>query len=69
MRISSKTVKKAMRRRSDVAISEKAAAAIAKILEEKANSIAIYAVKRAKKNGRNTVTKEDVDNYRLKFGG
>jgi histone H3/H4 len=69
MKISSRLVRKAVRKRSDVAISEKAASAIAKILEEKANSIAIYAVKRAKKNGRSTVIKEDVDNYRLKFGG
>ena len=53
---------------SDVIISDKAAEAIARILEQKAKRIAKYAVKRAKDKKRATITEEDIDTYRLKFG-
>ncbi len=49
-------------------ISDKAAAAIARLLEKRAKSIAKYAVKRAKSKKRNTIMEEDIDTYRLKFG-
>lgn len=53
---------------SNLIISDKAAAAIASILEEKAKRIAKYAVKRAKSQKRNAITEEDIDTYRLKYG-
>ncbi len=67
MKISNAAIKKIVKK-SDVQISESAANAIAKLLEKKAKTIAKYAVRRAKKNGRDTVLSEDVDYYRLKFG-
>lgn len=67
MKISNASIKKIVKK-SDVQISDSAANAIAKLLEKKARTIAKYAVKRAKKNGRDTVLSEDVDYYRLKFG-
>jgi histone H3/H4 len=51
-----------------IIINDKAAAAIAKLLEKKAARIAKYAVQRAKKNKRGTITEEDIDSYRLRFG-
>lgn len=49
-------------------ITDKAAEAIARILESKARRIAKYAVKRAKSKKRNIITEEDVETYMLKFG-
>jgi len=49
-------------------ITDKAAEAIARILETKARRIAKYAVKRAKSKKRNIITEEDVETYMLKFG-
>lgn len=68
--ISKSSIKKIVKNGSnpDVIISDKAAEAIARILEEKAKRIARYAVKRAKSKKRGTVTEEDIDTYRLKFG-
>ena len=68
--ISTASIKKIIKEKynSDVIITEKAAKAIAKALEEKARRIAKYAVKRAKDKKRATITEEDIDTYRLKFG-
>ena len=68
--ISKSSIKKMMKSGSNpnLIISDKAADAIAKILENKARRIAKYAVKRAKSNKRNTITEEDIDTYMLKFG-
>ncbi|MGC8571774.1 MAG: histone-like protein [Candidatus Micrarchaeia archaeon] len=66
MGISRLTIKKIVKK-NNVMISDKAADKIAKILEQRAQVIARYAVKRAKKEGRNVVTQEDIDFYKLKF--
>jgi histone H3/H4 len=68
--ISKSSIKKIVKAGSNpnVIISDKAAEAIARILEQKAKRIATYAVKRAKSKKRNTVTEDDVDTYLLKFG-
>jgi histone H3/H4 len=68
--ISKVTIKKIVKNgsNSNVIISDKAAEAIAKILEKKARKIAKYAVSRAKTKKRDTITEEDVDTYSLKFG-
>ena len=52
----------------DLIVSDKAAAAIASILEKKAKRIAKFAVKRARCQKRSTITVDDIDTYRLKFG-
>jgi histone H3/H4 len=49
-------------------LSDKAAEAIAAVLEKKAKSIASYAVKNAKKKNRDVVLKEDIEDYMLKGG-
>ncbi len=69
-RISKSSIKKMVKNgsRRDVIVSDKAAGAIAAMLERKAKLIAEYAVKRAKSRNRGTITEEDIDTYRLKFG-
>ncbi|MGI0100814.1 MAG: histone-like protein [Candidatus Micrarchaeaceae archaeon] len=68
--IPNSTIKKIIKNSSnpDFIISDRAAAAIARILEGKAKRIAKYAVKRAKSNKRDTITEEDVETYRLMEG-
>lgn len=68
MAISNAAIKKLVEQQTGVKISNSAASAIAKLLEKKASTIAKYSVKRAKDKGRNVVTEDDVDSYRLKFG-
>ena len=70
IKISKTTIKKIVKNGAnpDVIISDKAAEAIARILEEKAQKIAKYAVSRAKSKKRNAINEEDVDTYRLMFG-
>ncbi len=68
MKIPKATIRKIMKKDGDIKISDSAAEAIAEMLEKRAKSIANYAVKRAKKQGRKTVSQEDVDTYRMKFG-
>lgn len=69
-KISKASIKKIIKNGSDsdVIITGKAADAIARMLEKRAKLIAKYAVKRAKGKRRNTVTEEDIDAYRLRFG-
>ncbi len=69
VKISNATIKKIVQAKAKVKISDDAADAIAKMLEKKATMIARFAVKRAKKERRDTVEEEDIDTYRLKFGG
>lgn len=68
--ISKASIKKLVKSGSNpnVIVSDKAAAAIAAILEKKAEKIAKYAVERAKSKKRSTVTEEDIDTYRMMFG-
>ncbi|MCL5434064.1 MAG: NFYB/HAP3 family transcription factor subunit [Candidatus Marsarchaeota archaeon] len=66
MGISRAAIKKIVKK-NNIMISDIAADKIAKILENKAQMIAKYAVKRAKNAGRKVVMKEDIDFYKLKF--
>jgi len=52
----------------EIIISDAAAASIAKILEKKAERIAKYAVQRARKRKSGTITEEDIDSYKIRFG-
>lgn len=69
-KISKASIKRMVRNRAstNVIISDKAAEAIAALLERRANRIARYAVKRAKSKKRSTITEDDIETYRLKFG-
>ena len=62
-------VKKLVKERFGAAMSDDAVDALAAMLEKKAMSIARYAVKRAKQKKRNTVMEDDIDSYKLRFGG
>ena len=62
------TIKGIVKMSNGAKLSDKAAEAIAAILEKKAMNIASYAVKNAKKNNRNVVLKEDIEDYALKGG-
>ncbi|MCL4381475.1 NFYB/HAP3 family transcription factor subunit [Candidatus Marsarchaeota archaeon] len=63
-----KTVIKELVKDRGLRLNEKAADAITKILEKKAKEIAEYAVKNAKKNNREKITKEDIEAYIMKYG-
>ncbi|MGD0729238.1 MAG: histone-like protein [Candidatus Micrarchaeaceae archaeon] len=69
-KISKASIKKLIKNSSNpnIIISDKAADAIAALLEKKAQRIAKYAVNRAKSKKRATITEDDIDTYRLKFG-
>ena len=67
-KISKAAVKKLVNGAGGVVISDSAASAIAALLERKAKRIARYAVKRARSKKRDTVTEEDIDSYRVRFG-
>ncbi len=69
MKISNAAIKKLVKSEADVRISDSAARAIAALLEKKAKTIAKYAVSSAKKKGRKAVVEDDIDSYRLKYGG
>jgi histone H3/H4 len=68
MGLSKNDIKRIIKKEADIRVSDAAAKAIATLLETKAKTIAKYAVNRAGKKGRRTVTAEDVDTYRLRFG-
>ncbi len=61
-------IKRLVNRSSSIRLTDKAAESISRVLESKARKIARYAMAQAKKNGRRTILKEDIDSYRLKFG-
>ncbi|MCL4389531.1 MAG: NFYB/HAP3 family transcription factor subunit [Candidatus Marsarchaeota archaeon] len=67
-KIPKSAIKSLVKNRSKITLTDNAASAISRILGKKAERIAKYAFSRAKKNGRNTILKEDIDAYRLKFG-
>ena len=69
-RIPKSSIKKIIKNGSnpDIIISDSAANAIARLLEKKARRIAKYAVQRARKKRRGTITEEDIDAYKLRFG-
>lgn len=52
----------------EIIISDAAAASIARMLEGKAKRIAKYAVQRARKRKSGTITEEDIDAYKIRFG-
>ncbi|MGC9037360.1 MAG: histone-like protein [Candidatus Micrarchaeia archaeon] len=66
MPISVDSVKKLVKKYTGSNITEDGAAEIARFLEKKAREIAKYAVKNAKKEKRNKVTKEDIESYIFK---
>ncbi len=66
-RISKALVKKIVKEKFNISMSDNAAEAMAEMLEKKAMSIARYAVKRAQQSKRKTVTQEDIERYKLKF--
>ena len=68
-RISPSAVKRLVSDSFSIKVSDSAANAIAKILEAKAKKIAKYSVKRAKSRKRAMILEEDVDTYRMRFGG
>lgn len=59
------SIKRIIRQYAKVNITDEGAAALAKILEDKARAISKFAVKNAKKSGRTKITKEDVLKYTL----
>ncbi|MGC8669757.1 MAG: histone-like protein [Candidatus Micrarchaeia archaeon] len=67
--ISKALVKKLVKERYSILLSDDAAEAIADMLEKRAASIARYAVKHAQKKKRSIVTEDDIEGYKLKFGG
>lgn len=66
--IPKQAIKKLMKRYYKVNISDDGATALAKILESKAKRISRFAVKNAKKEKRDRVTKKDIEEYVLKIG-
>ncbi len=67
-KIPKSAIKSLVKSKNKIALTDNAASSISRILEKKAERIAKYALTRAKKSGRNTILKEDIDAYRLKFG-
>ncbi len=68
MNIPKVAIKKLVKKRKGISLTDSAASSISLILEKKASKIAKYAFARAKKLGRDTILKEDIDAYRLKYG-
>ena len=66
--ISRSSIKKLIKRHFDVSITNGGAEEIAKILEGEAKNISSFAVKNAKKNSRDKVTKKDIHDYVIKGG-
>lgn len=66
--ISKDSIKKLVFSATKARITNDAAEEIAKLLEKKAKEIAVYAVKNAKRQKRNKVTKDDILAYIFKKG-
>ncbi|VVB76638.1 DNA-binding protein HMf-1 [uncultured archaeon] len=66
--IPKQAIKKLIKKYFKVNISDDGAVALAKILESKAKKISKFAVKNAKKDKRDRVTKKDIEDYVLKIG-
>lgn len=69
-KISKGSIKKIIKNGSnlDIRVSKAAAASISKLLEKKARKIAKYAVQRARKRRSTTITEEDIEAYKIRFG-
>lgn len=63
VRISKVVVKQLVHSSSGIVLNDKAAEALANILEGKAREIAAHAVANARKHNRSTILEEDVENY------
>lgn len=68
-KISKIEIKKLVEENSGVVLNDKAADALAEMLEKKAMEIAEHAVKNAAFKNRNIVLEEDIEDYSLKYGG
>ena len=66
--IPKQAVKKIFSRYFGLQITDEGAGALARVLEKKAKSISAFAVKNARKDKRNKVTKADIQEYVLKVG-
>jgi histone H3/H4 len=64
--IPKQAVKKIFGEHFGLQLTDDGAEALARVLEKKAKSISAYAVKNAKKEKRNKVTKKDIQDYVLK---
>ncbi len=65
-KISREAIKKLIKKHFKVSVTAGGAEEIAKILEGEAQRIASYAVKNAKRNSRDKVTKTDIKDYVIK---
>ncbi len=61
-------IKEMVMRSFGLRITDDAAGTIASILEKKARKISLFAVKNAKRDKRNKVTKKDIEEYVMKIG-
>ena len=66
--IPTQAIKKMIQNNFGLQITDDAAAALARMLEKKAESISRFAVKNAKKGKRNKVTKQDIEEYVMRTG-
>jgi len=66
--IPNESVKKIMQKYFGLQITDDAAGAMARILEKRAKKISAFAVNNAKKEKRQKVTKEDIQEYVLNVG-
>jgi histone H3/H4 len=66
--IPKQAVKKIFNKYFGLQITEDGASALARLLEKKAKKISAYAVKNAKKEKRDKITKKDIEDYVLKVG-
>ncbi len=66
--ISKVSIKKLLKNKKDIVLSDKAIDEIIKILENKAKTISKYAVNRAKIKNRTMILKEDIESYLLEVG-
>jgi len=66
--IPKQAIKKLIKSYFKVNISDDGAVALARILENKAKRISKFAVRNAKKEKRDRVTKKDIEEYVLKIG-
>lgn len=64
--IPKQAVKKIFNKYFGLQITDKGADALARVLEKKAKRISAFAVKNAKKDKRDKVTKKDIEDYVLK---
>ena len=63
------SIKKLVNESFGVSLNDKAAEAIAGIIEKRAIDMADHAVNSAKSKKRNTVMREDIEDYTVKRGG